>query len=246
MDIERLDKNEKDIKDIISLVDLTSLNSLSSVDKMCETILSSSIVPASVCVYPKHTKYVRTFFQKHNLPIKLTTVINFPNGILNYSNIINELNSVFFVDELDVVFDYLSWNIGNYERSILPIKTTIDWVSKQLHKPLVKVIIETSELKDDDVSRVTSFILSKFTNQISFIKTSTGKSLKGGATIQAVKDIITSIKSIPNCKCGIKISGGINSFLDAAIYIDFLKFNGWEINPKTTRIGSSKIINEII
>jgi deoxyribose-phosphate aldolase len=250
------------VSDVICLLDATSLGDLESLndltkdlyflDKKYNSINQSStfkhVFPAAMCVYPKWTRYIRTFLQKTGLKTNLATVINFPSGNGTVEKILSELDSVFFVDELDVVWNYHAWNCGKEDEAILPIKTVIEWAAKQVKKPLIKVILETAEL-EGDISKAVKFILSECSGKIHFMKTSTGKSPKGGATPDAVEAIVEGIKEVSrltmNPMCGIKISGGINTLLDAVMYMELLSFLGWKITPQTTRFGSSKILKEI-
>lgn len=267
MDLEQINFSKVDkVSEVICLLDATSLGDLQSLndltkdlyflDKKYNSIHQSfgnkHVFPAAVCVYPKWTRYIRTFLQKTGLKTNLATVINFPSGDKSHEEILSELDSVFFVDELDVVWNYNEWNRGNKEAAVLPIKTVIEWAEKQVKKPLIKVILETAELGgQESISNAVKYILSECGNRIHFIKTSTGKSTKGGATPDAVEAIVEGIRGThPTCgnthpTCGIKISGGINTLLDAVIYTELLGYLGWKITPQTTRFGSSKILKEI-
>ena len=78
---------------------------------------------------------------------------------------------------------------------------------------VVKVIIETCLLTDDEISRAAQLVASTGAD---FVKTSTGFS-KQGATVQAVKLMYEAVKGTTTA---VKASGGIHNSADAQAVVD--------------------------
>ena len=92
------------------------------------------------------------------------------------------------------------------------------------HGAILKVILETALLSDEEKSRASHLAVDAGAD---FIKTSTGFST-GGATVQ---DIAT-MRGIAGTRCGVKASGGIRTLQDTVAML----------NAGATRIGASASI----
>jgi len=181
---------------------------------------------ASVCINPEHVKLAHK--KLVNIPVKVTTVIGFPLGSTLTKVKVKESKEAIKhgADELDMVM-----KIGALkEGKINLVKKDIESVVNASKKKIVKVIIETCYLTEEE-----KVLASKIAKEAGadFVKTSTGFGTSG-ATIEDVKLIR---KTVGN-KMGVKASGGIHNLDDAQAMI----------KAGATRIGASsgvKIIERV-
>jgi deoxyribose-phosphate aldolase len=157
------------------------------------------------------------------------TVIAFPLGqetkdvkILSAEKAVKE-----GADELDVSLNVGKFKAGLTDEVLEEMKAIIE-VAKEIKKlTLVKFIIETGLLTDEEIKKASQLVL---TSGADFIKTSSGWGPRGAS----LKDV-ELIKSVVGGKIKIKVAGGIDTYKEA---IDF-------INAGVNRIGTSKAV-EII
>ena len=163
---------------------------------------------ASVCVNPAYVPLVAKLLK--NTGVKVCTVIGFPLG-MNASEV-KAFEAAYAekqgAEELDMVINVGMLKAGNYDY----VQKDIEAVVKASNGKLVKVIIETCLLTDEE--KVKACELSKRANA-DFVKTSTGFST-GGAT---VADIALMRKTV-GADMGVKASGGIRDYAAAKAMID--------------------------
>lgn len=114
-------------------------------------------------------------------------------------------------DELDIVM-----NIGEFKGGHDQIvKDDIQAVVDAGHRAdkVVKVIIETCLLADDEITRAAQLVAA---TEADFVKTSTGFS-KQGATVKAVELMSAAVQGTPTA---VKASGGIHGPDDAQAMVD--------------------------
>jgi deoxyribose-phosphate aldolase len=152
---------------------------------------------------------------KHLSPtIKKVTVIGFPHGNNHFKSKLHECAVALEAgaDEVDMVFaigQFLGKNLVYVENEISQIANMVNHFKKDR---LLKVIVESSYLKPDQIADVTKLIGQTGAH---FIKTSTGFA-SGGATIESV-----SIMKLNAPKhLWIKASGGIKTRQQAIAYIE--------------------------
>lgn len=177
---------------------------------------------ASVCIPPCFVKDAKEYA---NGKIKICTVIGFPNGYNETSVKVFETKTAVDngADEIDMVI-----NIGKLkDKDYDYILTEIKEIKKACSDKLLKVIIETCLLTDEEKVKMCE-IVSK--SGAEYIKTSTGFS-KNGATIQDVKLMVNSV----NNGVLVKAAGGISSIKDAE---DF-------INIGASRLGTSRVVKAV-
>lgn len=212
-----------EIKEILSKVDHTLLSQRSvwnDIKAICDDGIKYNT--ASVCIPPSFVKQAKNYVGDK---IAICTVIGFPNG---YSTtVVKAFEAADAVkngaDEIDMVI-----NIGNLkEKKYDDILNEINTVKQACNGKLLKVIIETCLLTDDEKIKMCEIINS---SNADYIKTSTGFS-SGGAT---KADIELFAKHIASNK-KIKAAGGISSLQDAQ---DF-------INIGASRLGTSRIVKII-
>lgn len=172
---------------------------------------------ASVCINPVYVPIAKSLLRDANSLV--CSVVGFPLGADSAEMKYAEARFLIFngVDEIDMVI-----NIGSLkERRTNIVKKEIKKVVDAAEGKIVKVIIETSLLENDEKILACNLVKDCGAN---FVKTSTGFS-KGGATIEDVE----LIKETVGDAIGIKASGGIKN-KEAAISF---------IQAGASRIGTS-------
>lgn len=182
----------------------------------------------AVCINPYYVKLAKKILRNSN--VKIATVIGFPLGA-NTSKI-KALEAEESIkdgaDELDMVISIAALKNKDYDK----VKEDIEEVVKKAKgNALVKVIIETCLLTEDEKVKACNLSLEAGAN---FVKTSTGFNGKG-ATVEDIR----LIKSVVGDKMKIKASGGIRDY-ETAIKM---------IEAGANRIGASssvKIVQDSI
>ncbi|MCF2680144.1 deoxyribose-phosphate aldolase [Faecalicatena contorta] len=155
---------------------------------------------ASVCVNPYWIPFVAE--QLAGTDVKACAVIGFPLGANKTE--IKAMEAKLAVEdgaqEVDMVINVGALKDGKYDYVENEIKAVVDVSHPQA---LVKVIIETSELTDEEKIKACELAVAAGAD---FVKTSSGFG-SGGATVQDVK----LMKSVVGDKCQVKASTGINN-----------------------------------
>jgi len=181
---------------------------LKDLDLICEEAMHFQF--ASICIQPSNLIYaqnkLQTLAQTTHAPIvPLCTVIGFPLGA-NLSDVKcheAKLAHAHGAIEFDMVLNIQALKNQQYD----VVKADIDAVKKSIDGKLLKVIIETCLLTDEE-----KIIACQILNQTDaeFIKTSTGFST-GGATLSDVELMRKHLSP----KKWVKASGGIKNKSDA-------------------------------
>lgn len=173
---------------------------------------------ASVCVNPAWVKTAAEVLK--DSPVKVCTVIGFPLGasapevkVFEASHAIAE-----GAGEVDMVINIGALKDGD---DGLVLRDIAGVVQAAAGKALVKVIIETCLLTDEEIVRACKLSVEAGAD---FVKTSTGFST-GGATVEAVELMRKTVG--PNV--GVKASGGVRTLADAEAMI----------KAGATRLGTS-------
>lgn len=174
---------------------------------------------ASVCVNPTWVKKAAELLRDAQ-EVKVCTVIGFPLGAntpeVKAFETTNAIENG--ADEVDMVINIGALKDKNYELVERDIKAVVDAAKG---KALVKVIIETSLLTDEEKVKACELSVKAGAD---FVKTSTGFST-GGATVE---DIALMRKTV-GPDLGVKASGGVRGLEDAKAMIE----------AGATRIGAS-------
>ncbi len=174
---------------------------------------------ASVCIPPS---YVARAVEYVNDQIAVCTVIGFPNGY--NTTAVKKMETIDAIKngakEIDMVIN-LGWL---KDRNTELIFEEIKELRETCGNLILKVIIETSDLDDDEKILMCNIVTEAGAD---YIKTSTGFSC-GGATFNDVKLFKENIG--PNVK--IKAAGGIASLDDAQQFIEL----------GADRLGTSRIV----
>lgn len=208
-------------------IDHTNLKCFSTkkdIKKLCDEALKYDF--ASVCVHPYYVEYAKSIMKKSHVAVG--TVIGFPLGANVTATKVFEIKQALKdgADELDVVINIGALKDKNYDYIASEIETLVE--ASEGH--VLKVIIETSYLNNEEIIKMCEICKSKF---VYFIKTSTGFG-DAGATVEVVSLMKQHIGDILE----IKASGGIKTYADAIALIE----------AGATRIGTSngvKIMEEL-
>ncbi|ANY70126.1 deoxyribose-phosphate aldolase [Paenibacillus sp. BIHB 4019] len=173
---------------------------------------------ASVCVNPTWVAFAAE--QLAGSKSKVCTVIGFPLGASTSTVKAFETGNAIAngADEIDMVINIGALKDGNDDYVEQDIKAVVDAAAG---KAIVKVIIETSLLTDEEKVRACELAVKAGAD---FVKTSTGFST-GGATAE---DVALMRKTVGD-KLGVKASGGVRGLDDMKKMIE----------AGATRIGAS-------
>ena len=175
----------------------------------------------SVCVPPSFVHFCKKKLVGSN--VKVCTVIGFPNGYSTVKSKNFETKDALEngADEIDMVVNLGLIKDRRYREELDEILN----IKKICGNKILKVIIETCYLTDEEKVKMCEIITSSGAN---YIKTSTGFGTSG-AKIEDVKLIKEHIGS----SIKIKVAGGISDFSSAEEFI----------NLGAERIGSSKLVS---
>ena len=175
---------------------------------------------ASVCIPPCYVKKARDYVQER---LKICTVIGFPNGNMTTAAKVFEAEDAVKngADEIDMVINLGMVKEQNYEGVLAEIQE----IKKACHGKLLKVIIETCLLTEEEKMKLCQVVTRAGAD---YIKTSTGFST-GGATFADVELMRNHVgKDIK-----VKAAGGIASVEDAEKFIAL----------GADRLGTSRLIS---
>ena len=172
---------------------------------------------ASVCVNPCYVGYCHALLKDSD--VKVCTVIGFPLGANTPTTKCQEAQEAVRLgaQEVDMVINIADAKDGNFKA----IEEEIALVKKASYPALLKVILETCYLSDEEIVQACKAAKAA---KADFVKTSTGFGT-GGATTHHVE----LMRKTVGPDMGVKASGGVRSKEDA---LDMIKAGA-------TRIGTS-------
>lgn len=201
-------------------IDYTNLKANATTDdikKICDDAIKYHF--ASVCVNPCYVSLAKELLD--GTPVNVCIVVGFPLGANTIRT--KEMEALIAVedgaDEIDMVINIGAIKNGDYEY----VRNEIEDIMAAIDGKILKVIIETCYLTNEEIGKMTEICNDTFVN---FIKTSTGYGTRG-VNLEDI-DIINNHK---NDILEIKASGGIRS-------IDMVESL---IQNDVTRIGVSNI-----
>lgn len=152
---------------------------------------------ASVCVNPCFVKLASDLLI--DTDVKVCTVIGFPLGAnTTKTKVVETIDAINNgAGEIDMVINISDAKMHKYQE----IKQEITEIKKNCGGRILKVIIETCLLTDEEKSRVAEVAVEA---KADFVKTSTGFSTSG-VTVEDIK----LLKKVINGRAKIKASGGI-------------------------------------
>ncbi len=249
------DLPDKDIlMKIFGLIDLTSLSetdNAESIGRLCNqlNLLSESYSdlpsPAAICVYPELLSIVKA--RLNNPMVNVVSVgAGFPSSQTFLEIKLKEVSLAVEegADEIDIVLSVGKFQLG----LIAEVFEEIRLIKDLMGSLLLKVILETSSLKDLTEVRKASFLA--MDAGADFIKTSTGKA-GGGASPDSFAVMCEAIRDFykkTGKKVGIKAAGGISTIESAYEYYGIVRHilgEDW-LNSERFRIGASRLANVMI
>ena len=211
-----------DIQAILGMTDHTLLRvgcKKEEIAQLCEDAVAYRC--ASVCIPPYFVPYAKECIGGRN-GVKVCTVIGFPNGYsTGQSKAYEALEAKEAgADEVDMVINMSLVKDRDWNR----LREEIGLVRKACEGIILKVIVETCLLTDDEKAAVSKIVTEC---KADYIKTSTGFST-GGATEYDVAFLRKHVGK----EVGVKASGGIHSLEEAQAMID----------AGANRIGASSVV----
>ena len=210
-------------EEILKTVDHTLLSVDATFDQikgLCDDAILYKT--ATVCIPASYVSRAKEYTKGK---LKICTVIGFPNGYsTTETKVFETANAVKNgADEIDMVINVGDLKDKNYDAVLNEINAIKDACDGRL----LKVIIETCLLTDEEIIKMTELVSA---SKADYIKTSTGFSTSG-ATFHAVELMVN------NCKNGLKVkaAGGIKSLDDAKKFLEL----------GASRLGTSRIVKII-
>ena len=162
----------------------------------------------AICVSPSMVAVARESAPES---VRVATVCGFPSGATLPGTKAHEARLAVLdrADEIDMVIDLGMAKAGDW----VAVEGSIAMVRASATRALLKVIIESAALTDDEI---VDACYAAEAGGAEFVKTSTGFSASGGASVEAVRLMAATVGG----RLGIKASGGIRTSADAAAMID--------------------------
>ena len=211
------------LSDYIDHTNLSKVATAEDIMKLCEEAKKYHF--PTVCIPPYYVKAASEYLKGSTTEV--CTVIGFPNG---YNT--TETKQYEAIDaihngakEIDMVININALKNKDYDY----VKDEIETIRDSIDGRVLKVIIETCLLTEEEIIKMTEICNETFVN---FIKTSTGFDKEG-----AKLDDVNLIMKHKNEVLEVKASGGIRTKKDAEAFIE----------AGATRLGTSHgidIINE--
>jgi deoxyribose-phosphate aldolase len=185
---------------------LKSVSTKKEIEELC--IDAKKFQFATVCVNPCYVSYASELLKDSK--VKVCTVIGFPLGANTTKIKVEEAKDAINngATEIDMVINVGYLKNGDYQY----VKNEIEELKKVTKNNVIKVIIETCYLDEEEIKKMTEICNE---TEVDFIKTSTGFGTRG-ASFEDIK-IINKYK---NDKLRVKASGGIRTKEDAEKYIE--------------------------
>jgi len=200
-------------RDIAQFIDHTLLKADATEKQIIQLCLEAKENSfAAVCVNPYYINLASKLLA--GTKVKIATVIGFPLGANSCKVKAYEALEAFKAgaDEIDMVINIGALKDNQTDIVQREIQEVVAIAKNQPSEKIVKVIIETALLTDEEKTRACEIILNTGAH---FVKTSTGFS-SGGATIQDIK----LLKSIVEDQVLIKASGGIKNYETALAMLE--------------------------
>ena len=197
---------------------LKSFATLSDIKKLCNDAKEYKF--KAVCINPCYVTLAKELLK--DTDVKVCTVIGFPLGANTTYIKKEEVHDAISngADEVDMVINIGALKDKNYDYVMNEIKE----LREVSHEKVLKVIIETCYLTEEEIIKMTEICNE---TKVDYIKTSTGFGTRGASTHDI--EIINKYKS-DDLK--IKASGGIRDKVDAQKYIEL----------GVSRIGTSNAV----
>ena len=211
------------VRSFSSFVDLTLLDPRAT-QKNIEELIQVAKNQKYYCVIvpPVFVGFASSIIKNNNYPLRVGSVVGFPLGHSTTSSKIRETKKLVKAgaDEIEVSLNLHYVKCGDYSS----VKFELSRIVKAAKKRVVKVILETCYLTNEEIEKVLRICVR---SKVQFVMTSSGY-----APIGATVESIEKLSLLSDGKIGVKASGGIKTRLEAE---SFLRLGA-------TRIGTSRII----
>ena len=211
------------IKNLASYLDLANHHpdaQPEEIKKLCRLVAKYHFNSAFV------NPYFVTLAKSQSQEIKVGTVIAFPLGQEKTDiKLISALSAVKDgADELDVSLNIGLFKAGDYPHTLEEMRRIVEAVKSIKSQTIIKFIIETGLLTDEEIKRAASLVLKANGD---FVKTCSGMGPRGAKLkdVQLIREAIGT--SVP-----IKVAGGIRNLKTAKSFIE----------AGASRIGTSKAV----
>jgi len=196
-----------------SLIDQTLLKPDATKDdikRLCQEAINYGFW--SVCVNPSYISLAARILR--DTQVKVCSVVGFPLGANTPEVKAFEAEKAIRdgANEIDMVINLGALKSGDYELVKRDIRDIVKQGVRAQRDTIVKVIIETGFLSDDEKALACEVVKESGAN---FVKTSTGFNTRG-ATVQDVR----VIRKLVGPEFGVKASGGIRTYRDAVELIE--------------------------
>ncbi len=200
-------------KKMASLIDQTLLKPDATKDditRLCQEAINFGF--HSVCVNPSCVSLAARILKDSQ--VKVCSVVGFPLGanIPEVKAFEAERAIRDGTNEIDMVINLGALKSGDHEIVEREIGDIVEYGVRSQREIIVKVIIETGLLSDEEKGVACQLVKESGAN---YVKTSTGLNTRG-ATVQDVK----FIRKIVGPEFGIKAAGGIRTYRDAMKLIE--------------------------
>ncbi|MDR9827480.1 deoxyribose-phosphate aldolase [Vibrio sp. FNV 38] len=232
----------------LKLMDLTTLNdddTDAKVIQLCHDAKTAVGNTAAICIYPRFIPIAKKTLREQGTPdVRIATVTNFPHGNDDIEIAVAETKAAvaYGADEVDVVFPYRALIAGNENVGFELVKQC----KAACGDILLKVIIETGELKEEALIKKASQICIEA--GADFIKTSTGK-VPVNATPEYARMMLEVIRDMNVAETvGFKPAGGVRTAEDAADYLamaDDILGDNW-VDARHYRFGASSLLTNLL
>lgn len=228
----------------LACLDLTSLgedDGPGDAVALCERAVTRHGSVAAVCLWPRFLPVAREILGR--TAVRIGTVANFPEGSAHADLAAAACAeaAAYRADEVDLVFPYTAWFRGDERAAVDLVRICRAALGRRV---VFKVILETGAFDDDgDLRSAAEACLGAGAN---FLKTSTGTRAPG-ATQQAVRILLEAVRA-NGAGAGVKVSGGIRTLEQAAVYLDLAAQvcgPAWA-TPATFRIGASGLLDALL
>lgn len=226
----------------LSCLDLTNLNDdceAPDIEDLCARAFTPHGHVAAICIWPEFVEQAAGLLAGQ--PVRIATVVNFPAGGEDVDTVVAETEIAVEngANEIDLVMPYR--HLAEDPDGVYGLVAA---TRRAAGKALLKVILETGELGEEDLIRKASEIAVEA--GADFLKTSTGK-VPVNATPEAAR-IMLSVIADHGGDIGFKPAGGIRTLEDANIYLDLaaeLLGPDWA-TPRTFRLGASSLLDNLL
>ena len=204
-----------EINKYIDHTNLKPTSTMRDIEKLCDEAIKYHF--ASVCVHPYYVSLAANLLK--DTDVDVCTVVGFPLGANTTSTKVYEAIEAVNngANEIDMVINIGALKDKDYDY----IKEEIEEIRDSIDGKILKVIIETCYLTEEEIIKMTQICNETFVN---FIKTSTGYGTSG-----AKLEDVSIINKYKNEILELKVSGGIKTFDEANQFIE----------SGATRIGTS-------